>query len=65
METKMNKQKYILAIGILISVISAIAIVAKTNTNVKVDEYSVQLLEIKTQISQIQTDIDWIKKETR
>jgi len=39
--------------------------VAQAATNEKVDKYNQQLLEIRTQLSQIQTDLQWIKEETR
>ena len=55
---------FIWAIGI-ITIVIGWCFVAQANTSEKVDEYSQQLLEIRTQLSQIQTDLQWIKEETR
>ena len=37
------------------------SLAAQQHLNNKVDNYSQQLLEIRTQLSQIETDIRWIK----
>ena len=55
---------FIWAIGI-ITIVIGWCFVAQATTSRKLDEYNGQLLEIRTQLSQIQTDLQWIKEETR
>ena len=55
---------FIWVIGI-ITVVIGWCFVAQAATSKKVDEYSQQLLEIRTQLSQIQTDLQWIKEDAR
>jgi len=55
---------FIWAIGI-ITIVIGWCFMTQATTCEKVDEYNQQLLEIRTQLSQIQTDLQWIKEETR
>jgi len=69
METDTKKryvswQIFVWVIGI-ITIVIGWCFVAQAATNEKVDKYNQQLLEIRTQLSQIQTDLQWIKEETR
>ena len=69
METDTKKryvswQIFVWAIGI-ITVVIGWCFVAQANTSEKVDKYNQQLLEIRTQLSQIQTDLQWIKEDAR
>jgi len=69
METDTKKryvswQIFVWVIGI-ITVVIGWCFVAQANTSEKVDKYNQQLLEIRTQLSQIQTDLQWIKEDAR
>ena len=69
METDIKKryvswQIFVWVIGI-ITIVIGWCFVAQAATSKKVDEYSQQLLEIRTQLSQIQTDLQWIKEDAR
>ena len=66
MDTEIKKryvswQVFVWVIGILTIVIGW-CFVAQAATSERVDEYNQQLLEIRTQLSQIQTDLHWIKE---
>ena len=69
METDTKKryvswQIFVWVIGI-ITIVIGWCFVAQANTSEKVDKYNQQLLEIRTQLSQIQTDLQWIKEDAR
>jgi len=69
METDIKKryvswQIFVWVIGI-ITIVIGWCFVAQANTSEKVDKYNQQLLEIRTQLSQIQTDLQWIKEDAR
>ena len=69
METDTKKryvswQIFVWVIGI-ITIVIGWCFVAQAATSEKVDKYNQQLLEIRTQLSQIQTDLQWIKEDAR
>jgi len=69
METDTKKryvswQIFVWVVGI-ITIVIGWCFVAQANTSEKVDKYNQQLLEIRTQLSQIQTDLQWIKEDAR
>ena len=59
-----NWQVFVWVIGIM-TIAMGWCFMTQATTCKKVDQYNQQLLEIRTQLSQIQTDLSWIKNETR
>ena len=69
-ENKVKKEAYVKwyifcwAIG-TITLMIGWSFVAQAQLGIKVDSFSQQSLEIRTQLSQIQTDLGWIKEKIR